>query len=140
MLRLTGLAGVPAGYGPSVVTVGKFNGIHLGHLEMIRLTRELAAEKGAASVLLTFDRHPAALLLIVLTAWVGLAQPASAQTYPDRPLRVVNGFAAGGGSGQASGSCSCGRQQCRACGGASRQTLRSALGQRLTCTTRCRSV
>lgn len=62
MLRLTGLDGVPAGFGPSVVTVGKFNGIHLGHLEMIRLTRELAAEKGASSVVLTFDRHPAALL------------------------------------------------------------------------------
>ena len=62
MLRLTGLDGVPAGFGPSVVTIGKFNGIHLGHLEMIRLTREIASELGAQSVVLTFDRHPASLL------------------------------------------------------------------------------
>ena len=62
MLRLTGLESVPAGFGPSVVTIGKFNGVHVGHLAMIRRTRELAAERQALSVVLTFDRHPAALL------------------------------------------------------------------------------
>lgn len=57
-----GLDQVPAGFGPSVVTIGKFNGVHLGHTEMIRLTRELATKRGCASVVMTFDRHPAALL------------------------------------------------------------------------------
>jgi riboflavin kinase/FMN adenylyltransferase len=57
-----GLGAVPQGFGPSVVTIGKFNGVHIGHLEMIRLTRELASAAGAASVVMTFDRHPAALL------------------------------------------------------------------------------
>lgn len=62
MMLFTGLDDVPAGFGPSVVTVGKFNGVHVGHLEMIRLTREIATERGATSVVMTFDRHPAALL------------------------------------------------------------------------------
>jgi riboflavin kinase/FMN adenylyltransferase len=62
MQLFTGLDQVPAGFGPSVVTIGKFNGVHLGHAEMIRLTRELAAQHGSASVVMTFDRHPAALL------------------------------------------------------------------------------
>jgi riboflavin kinase/FMN adenylyltransferase len=57
-----GLGAVPQGFGPSVVTIGKFNGVHIGHLEMIRLTRELASASGATSVVMTFDRHPAALL------------------------------------------------------------------------------
>jgi riboflavin kinase/FMN adenylyltransferase len=62
VLSFTGLDALPASFGPSVVTIGKFNGVHLGHLEMIRLTRELAAEHNATSVVITFDRHPAALL------------------------------------------------------------------------------
>lgn len=62
MQLFTGLDEVPAGFGPCVVTIGKFNGVHLGHIEMIRLTRELAAASGCASVVMTFDRHPAALL------------------------------------------------------------------------------
>jgi riboflavin kinase/FMN adenylyltransferase len=62
MQLFTGLDEVPAGFGPSVVTIGKFNGVHLGHAEMIRLTRELATQHGCASVVMTFDRHPAALL------------------------------------------------------------------------------
>jgi riboflavin kinase/FMN adenylyltransferase len=52
---------LPASFGPSVVTIGKFNGVHLGHLEMIRLTRELATERDATSAVITFDRHPAVL-------------------------------------------------------------------------------
>jgi riboflavin kinase/FMN adenylyltransferase len=62
MLLFSGLTDVPVGFGPSVVTLGKFNGVHLVHLEMIRKTRELARERSAQSVVMTFDRHPAALL------------------------------------------------------------------------------
>ena len=43
-------------------------------------------------------RHRAAMLFTLLTALAGMAHPAFAQSYPDRPVRVVNGFAAGGGS------------------------------------------
>jgi riboflavin kinase/FMN adenylyltransferase len=47
---------------PSAVTIGKFNAIHRGHVEMIRKTRDIAEERGLHSVVVTFDRHPASLL------------------------------------------------------------------------------
>ena len=47
---------------PSAITIGKFNAIHRGHVEMIRRTRLIAEERGLHSVVVTFDRHPASLL------------------------------------------------------------------------------
>lgn len=46
----------------SVVTIGAFDGIHLGHQELIRQTVRHAKERECPSILVTFDRHPAALL------------------------------------------------------------------------------
>jgi riboflavin kinase/FMN adenylyltransferase len=43
----------------SVVTIGAFDGIHLGHQALLRLVREKASERGLPSALVTFDRHPA---------------------------------------------------------------------------------
>ena len=40
------------------VTIGNFDGVHLGHRELIRVTREKAAGNGSPSVLVTFDPHP----------------------------------------------------------------------------------
>jgi len=53
-----GLESLPLSDGPSVVTIGFFDGIHLGHQEVIRSTVEAAKERGARSVAVTFDRHP----------------------------------------------------------------------------------
>src|SRR4051794_24086407 len=47
---------------PSVVTVGKFFSVHLGHQALIRETVAAARQHGVRSVVLTFDRHPQALL------------------------------------------------------------------------------
>jgi riboflavin kinase/FMN adenylyltransferase len=56
------LEAVPAGFGPSAVTIGKFDGVHTGHRAVLaRLTR-LAGERGLASTVVTFDRHPLSLL------------------------------------------------------------------------------
>jgi riboflavin kinase/FMN adenylyltransferase len=46
---------------PSAVTIGKFNAIHRGHLEMIGRSRQIAEERGLHAVVVTFDRHPASL-------------------------------------------------------------------------------
>ncbi len=41
------------------VTIGAFDGVHLGHQAVLRLVRELARARDLSSTVLTFDRHPA---------------------------------------------------------------------------------
>jgi riboflavin kinase/FMN adenylyltransferase len=55
------LSDVPAQAGSSIVAVGKFDGVHIGHLEILRRLTEIADARGAASVVVTFDRHPESL-------------------------------------------------------------------------------
>jgi riboflavin kinase/FMN adenylyltransferase len=57
-----GLDALPLPAGPSVVTVGFFDGVHLGHQEVFRRTVEAANERDARSVAVTFDRHPREIL------------------------------------------------------------------------------
>ena len=45
--------------GGAVVTIGAYDGVHLGHQAVLRLVRELATPRGHEAVCLTFDRHPA---------------------------------------------------------------------------------
>ena len=46
----------------TAVTIGFFDGVHLGHRVVIGEVRRLAAELGARSAVVTFDRHPAAVV------------------------------------------------------------------------------
>jgi riboflavin kinase/FMN adenylyltransferase len=55
-------ADVPADFGPSVVAIGKFDGVHTGHRAVIARLLEDAATAGARSVAVTFDRNPLAVL------------------------------------------------------------------------------
>ncbi len=57
-----GLQSLPLPEGPSVVTIGFFDGVHLGHQEVIGRTVEAAKERNARSVGVTFDRHPREIL------------------------------------------------------------------------------
>jgi riboflavin kinase/FMN adenylyltransferase len=43
----------------SVVTIGAYDGVHLGHRSVISEVRHLAQSRGALSAMVTFDRHPA---------------------------------------------------------------------------------
>lgn len=54
-----GLESVPADFGPSVVTIGNFDGVHRGHREVLSTLTALGAERQAASVAISFDPHPA---------------------------------------------------------------------------------
>lgn len=49
---------LPPGRGPTVVTMGTFDGLHRGHLVVLGEVRRRAAVRGGASVLLTFEPHP----------------------------------------------------------------------------------
>ena len=60
--RWHGLDDIPADLGPTVVTLGNFDGVHRGHLEVLtRVVRE-AADRGATPVAVTFEPHPIAVL------------------------------------------------------------------------------
>lgn len=46
----------------TVVTIGAYDGVHLGHQAVIADVRRIAEREGAKSVVLTFDRHPATVV------------------------------------------------------------------------------
>jgi riboflavin kinase/FMN adenylyltransferase len=46
----------------SVVTIGAYDGVHLGHQAVIAEVRRQAADLHLASAVVTFDRHPAAVV------------------------------------------------------------------------------
>lgn len=54
-----GLEAVPAGYGPSVVTIGNFDGVHRGHRAVLRTLVAAARERHASAVAISFNPHPA---------------------------------------------------------------------------------
>ena len=62
MIVFRDTAEVPADFGPSVVAIGKFDGVHAGHRAVIARLNERAAETGARAVAVTFDRNPLAVL------------------------------------------------------------------------------
>jgi len=55
---LRSLSEIPAGFGPTVVTVGNFDGVHLGHRKILAAVTADAQRNGARAVAITFDPHP----------------------------------------------------------------------------------
>jgi riboflavin kinase/FMN adenylyltransferase len=53
---------VPRDFGPSVVTIGNFDGVHIGHRLIMRRMVAIAREQGLTPTVLTFDPHPAQVL------------------------------------------------------------------------------
>jgi len=49
----------PAG---SIVTIGVYDGVHLGHRQLLERVSRTAEEIAATSVVVTFDRHPASIV------------------------------------------------------------------------------
>src|SRR6478672_8744918 len=56
---VTDLGACPSPPNGCVVTIGAYDGVHLGHRALIGRVRTMAGELGAASAVVTFDRHPA---------------------------------------------------------------------------------
>jgi riboflavin kinase/FMN adenylyltransferase len=42
----------------SLVAIGVFDGVHLGHKYLISQLKELAGQQGYSSIVVTFDKHP----------------------------------------------------------------------------------
>ncbi len=49
---------MPSSHGPAAVTIGNFDGVHLGHQAMLRRLTETARARGLAACVLTFEPHP----------------------------------------------------------------------------------
>jgi riboflavin kinase/FMN adenylyltransferase len=56
------LAACPRPERGAVVTIGAYDGVHLGHRALIAEVRDRAAHLGCASAVVTFDRHPAVVV------------------------------------------------------------------------------
>ncbi len=59
---ITDLAACPADPRGAVVTIGAYDGVHLGHRSLIGRVLAMAGELGAAAAVVTFDRHPATVV------------------------------------------------------------------------------
>jgi len=53
---------IPYNFGPTVVSIGNFDGVHRGHQWLLAEIRRSARELGAKSVAVTFDPHPSRVL------------------------------------------------------------------------------
>lgn len=62
MKTLTALSELTAVPGPVHLAVGFFDGVHLGHQEVIRRAQATAAADGGTAVVVTFDPHPMKVL------------------------------------------------------------------------------
>ena len=56
------LTELPADFGPSIATIGNFDGVHRGHRGVISEVVRRARSLGIRSVAITFDPHPARIL------------------------------------------------------------------------------
>jgi len=59
---ITDLSVAPSPGERTVLTIGVYDGVHVGHRTVISQVRERAAREGAKSVVVTFDRHPLSIV------------------------------------------------------------------------------
>lgn len=52
------VAEIPGGFGPSAAAIGNFDGVHLGHQEILSAVVAEASALGVRSAVITFDPHP----------------------------------------------------------------------------------
>src|SRR5258708_4690274 len=53
---------VPADFGPTIVSVGNFDGIHRGHQQVLKEVMRRARDTGSKAVAATFEPHPFRIL------------------------------------------------------------------------------
>lgn len=60
--RFNGIDAIPDDWGPSVVCIGVFDGVHRGHRAIVSAARDLSMTVGGKVVAVTFDPHPSAVV------------------------------------------------------------------------------
>lgn len=58
MLEITQPGQLPDDFAETAIAIGKFDGVHLGHQQLLHELVELSQENSLAPSVLTFDRHP----------------------------------------------------------------------------------
>lgn len=53
---------LPGDFGPCAITIGNFDGVHIGHQQIVRRLAAVAHEHGWKAAALTFDPHPTRLV------------------------------------------------------------------------------
>lgn len=81
---LRGPAGLAPVTGPSVVAIGNFDGMHLGHQALVAAALEKAAQGGGTPTVLTFEPHPREVLARA-AARAMAARPPEASKEPATP-------------------------------------------------------
>ena len=51
-----------AGFSPSALTIGNFDGVHIGHQHLLRKTCDFAKRMGVSPTVLTFEPHPSRIV------------------------------------------------------------------------------
>jgi riboflavin kinase/FMN adenylyltransferase len=62
MILITDLSKIDKKFSGSIITLGNFDGLHLGHQELIRKIILRARETGGLSMVVTFRPHPLKIL------------------------------------------------------------------------------
>lgn len=62
MLQITKATQLPSDIAGTAVAIGKFDGVHLGHQQLLHELLGYSEEAGLVPAVITFDRHPKALL------------------------------------------------------------------------------
>lgn len=53
---------VPAGFGPALVSIGNFDGVHRAHSHVLKEIVGRARQQGAKAMAVTFEPHPVRIL------------------------------------------------------------------------------
>lgn len=72
---------VPPDFGPSALTIGNFDGVHVGHRRILRRVCEVAKQRGWKPSVLTFNPHP--------TRIVAPGRTPRLMTSPDRRAELM---------------------------------------------------
>ncbi|RPI36802.1 MAG: riboflavin biosynthesis protein RibF, partial [Nitrospiraceae bacterium] len=62
MILITDLSKIEKRFTSSIITLGNFDGLHLGHQELIKKIIQRAKETGSLSMVVTFRTHPLKIL------------------------------------------------------------------------------